>query len=197
MTKEVVYDEKALIIRLKNDDMAAFDQIYHKYNRLLYGFAIKIVKFNHDAEDIVHDVFLKLWQNRKSIKEDTSFKSFLFTIAYHTIVNLIRKKSVTEEYIEALKDIQKEPPAVSGADLEIEFNELNEKLRNVLEKLPSRQKEVYQLSRDEGLTYSEIAEKLDISVNTVENHMTRALKYLRNQLGTSPAISFIFFCLFI
>jgi RNA polymerase sigma-70 factor (ECF subfamily) len=175
--------------------MQAFDEIYHKYNKLLFGFAIRIVKFSHDAEDIVHDVFLKLWQNRTSIDEEMSFRSYLFTIAYNTTINIIRKRSVKEEYVEALKNLQDQ--GTNNVATEMEFNELNEKLQSALNELPQRQKEIYMLSRDEGLTYSQIAEKLSISVNTVENHMVKALKFLRTRIDTTSIMATLFWYLFV
>ena len=183
---KVTYDEPELIIRLKEGDMTAFDEIYKRYNKLLYGFAFRIVKFSQDAEDIVHDVFLKLWQNRTGIDEKMSFRSYLFTIAYHTTISILRKKTVSDEYVEALKKLQNE--GSNDVDIEMEFNELNNKLQSEIEKLPQRQKEIYRLSREKGLTYSQIAGELNISVNTVENHMAKALKYLRSKIDVSSSI---------
>jgi len=196
MTKDkAIYEDQELALRLKQGDMLAFDEIYHKYNKLLFGFAIRIVKFSHDAEDIVHDVFLKLWQNRTSIDEGMSFRSYLFTIAYNTTINIIRKRSVKEEYVEALKNLQDQ--GTNNVATEMEFNELNEKLQSALNELPQRQKEIYMLSRDEGLTYSQIAEKLSISVNTVENHMVKALKFLRTRIDTTSIMATLFWYLFV
>jgi len=196
MIKEFVSDEKELIVRLKNGDMLAFDEIYKRYNKLLYGFAIRIVKFNQDAEDIVHDVFIKIWQNKETLKTDTSFRSFLFTIAYRATINIIRKKAVKEEYVEALKYLQTEI-GVDDVYIQIEYNELNETLKQALTELPARQREIYILNREKGLTYSEIANKLNISVNTVENHMVKALKFLRTKLKASSIISLLFLYLFV
>jgi RNA polymerase sigma-70 factor (ECF subfamily) len=143
---KAIIEDQELALRLKQGDMLAFDEIYNKYNKLLFGFAIRIVKFSHDAEDIVHDVFLKLWQNRSSIDEGMSFRSYLFTIAYNTTISIIRKRSVNEEYVEALKNLQDQ--SSNNIVAEMEFNELNDKLQTALSELPHRQKEIYMLSRD-------------------------------------------------
>ena len=184
------------IKQFKADDMSAFDIIYRKYSKKLYRFAYSIVKVKPDAEGIVHEVFIKVWEKRNKIDEYLSFESYLFTITYNTTISFIREKVKENKYIEHLKSIQN-PSIQSNIIPEIEYKELKDKSEKIIGLLPSRQKQIYKLSREEGLTYKEIAFKLNISVNTVETHMARALKSIRKNLGKVSIVLFILFYLFI
>ena len=184
------------IKQFKADDMSAFDIIYRKYSKKLYRFAYSIIKVKPDAEGIVHEVFIKVWENRNRIDEYLSFESYLFTITYNTTISFIRKRVKENKYIEYLKSIQN-PSIQSKIIPEIEYKELKDKSEKIIGLLPSRQKQIYKLSREEGLTYKEIAAKLTISVNTVETHMERALKSIREKLGDVSIVLLILYYLFI
>ena len=182
--------------QFKADDMSAFDIIYRKYSKKLYRFAYSIIKDKPDAEGIVHEVFIKVWEKRRKIDEYLSFESYLFTITYNTTISFIRKKVKESKYIEHLKSIQN-PTIQSNIIPEIEYKELKDKSEKIIGLLPSRQKQIYKLSREEELTYKEIAAKLSISVNTVETHMERALKSIRKKLGDVSIVLLILYYLFI
>ena len=176
-----IFDSET-IKRFKADDMSAFDIIYRKYSKKLYRFAYSIIKDKPDAEGIVHEVFIKVWEKRNKIDEYLSFESYLFTITYNTTISFIRKKAKENKYIEYMKSLQN-PSIQSNIIPEIEYKELKEKSEKIIGLLPSRQKQIYKLSRGEELTYKEIAAKLNISINTVETHMERALKAIRKNPG--------------
>lgn len=192
MNKAYLSEDKTLVSRLKRGDMLAFDEIYNKYKNRLFNFALKLVKSEKDAEDIIQEVFVKLWQSRDNINQEQSFKSYLFTISYNTTVSLIRKNIKNIEFVESIKNMQV-PEAVNNTLASIEYKELNKKLKETVDKLPTRQKEVYLLSREEELSYAEIAQKLNISVNTVENHMAKALKTIRDTIGKTHLLSVLLF----
>ena len=184
------------IKQFKADDMSAFDIIYRKYSQKLYRFAYSIIKVKPDAEGIVHEVFIKVWKNRNKIDEYLSFESYLFTITYNTTISFIRKKVKENKYTEYLKSIQN--PSIQNTIIpEIEYKELKDKSEKIIGLLPPRQKQIYKLSREEELTYKEIAAKLSISVNTVETHMERALKSIRKKLGDVSIVLLILYYLFI
>jgi len=185
-----------LLARLKNGDMLAFDQIYRLYSHKLFSFIFKILKNEDEADDIVQEVFVKIWESREKLGDYKLLNSYIFTIAYNNSIDLIRKKINKNKYLEQLKNssvIQSTPTTIS----EIEFNELNIQVKKLIAHLPERQKQVYQLHREEGLTYPEIAEQLNISKNTVENHMVKALKYLRQNMDNSLFVNMLFVCLFL
>lgn len=184
-----------LLSLIQKDDKVAFYNIYERYSKRLYGFVIRYVKLEADAEEIVQEVFVKIWEARNRIDAEASFEYYLFTIAYNTTISLLRKKSSEKKYLDHLKTIQ-----ISNApDLidEIQFNELNEKVNALLNELTPRQKEIFQLSREQGLTHEEIAKKLDISVNTVKKHIVNALAFLKSRIDNGLLVNLLFVCLFL
>ena len=185
-------DDEHLIQEIKAGNMLAFDVLYKKYSRRLFKFGFSIIKSQEETENLIQDVFLCLWENRHKVEKDASIKSYVFTIAYNSAISVIRKKARESQFIEYLKTIQKinEEPV----NVKLEYDELKNKLDEIIQTLPPRQKEVYLLHRVEGLKYNEIAERLSISENTIENHMSRALKTIREKIGnySLPAILFYF-----
>jgi len=188
--------DKELAVLIRSGDITAFDKIYKRYSNRLYIFVFGILKSQKDAEDIIQEVFIKVWDKRDKINEYLSFQSYLFTISHNTTINIIRKKLKETEFVSQLKSLQN-PTEESSNETEIEYKELKERLKNTINKLPQRQQQVYSLSRNEELSYKEIADKLDISVNTVENHMVKALKFVRENMSSPSYLSAIFCALFI
>jgi RNA polymerase sigma-70 factor (ECF subfamily) len=123
-------------------------------------------------------------------------EAFIFTIAYNTTISLLRKRTNEKKYLEHLKSLQQFTNAPDLID-EIHFNELNDRVKVLLNELTPRQKEIFQLSREEGLTHDEIAKKLDISVNTVKKHMVNTLAFLKSQIDSSLTINLLFVCMFL
>ncbi|GAJ09662.1 unnamed protein product, partial [marine sediment metagenome] len=175
-------------------DIASFDKLFTKYSEKLYLFAVGYLKKQEDAEGLVQEVFIKVWEKRLELREDLSFKSFLFTIAYNAIVDHFRKWSKEEECLEHFRktlDLYHNEP-----EKKVEYSDLEELALKTIEKLPPKRKLIYQLSRQEELTNKEIAERLKISIKTVEYHMSLALKFLKEQLGKKLLPSLLFFFLF-
>lgn len=185
-----------LLERLKNGDMLAFDVIYKQYSSRLYGFVLQLIKQESDAEEIVQEVFVKIWESRKDINSYCSFDSYLFTIAYNNTISLLRKRVSEKKYLEHLKSIQQVSGSVDIIE-EIHFKDVKNNFEKLVNQLTSRQKEVYNLSREEGLTYKEIAKKLGISQNTVEIHISNALKFIKKNMDKSLFINTLFISLFI
>jgi len=187
---------KELVKLLKNGDMRAFDVIYEKYSRKLYGFVLRYLKQEADAEEIVQEVFFKIWKSRSGIDIYSSFESFLFTIAYNSTISLLRKRANEKNYLEYLQQRQQIDQASNQVD-EIQYNELNEQVETLLNELTPRQKEIFRLSRHQGLSHEEIANKLNISVNTVKNHLVAALSFLKSNLDNGFIINLLFINLFL
>ncbi len=187
------YSDGELMQELKAGNMIAFDFLYKKYSKRLYKFGYTILKSQEDAENLLQDVFLCLWENRFKIEKDSSVKYYLFTVTYNTAISLLRKKAKESQFIEYLQTLQDN--TVMSVDVELEYNELTAKLDEIINDLPVRQKEVYLLHKVEGLKYHEVAERLNISINTVENHMSRALKTIRGKIGNYSLVSVLFFYL--
>jgi len=191
----ILCSDEELMHEIKADNMFAFDFLYKKYCKRVYKFGYSILKSTEESESLIQDVFLKLWENRHKVEKNSSVKSYIFTITYNSAISIIRKKARESEFVEYLKSLQviNEEPV----NIELEYIELKNKLDLVIEALPLRQKEVYLLHRIEGLKYSEIAERLNISVKTIENHMARALTTIREKLGDYSLIAILFWHLFV
>ena len=195
MKDNILLSDEELMQEIKADNMFAFDVLYKKYCKRVYKFGHSILKSPEDSENLMQDVFLSLWENRHKVEKDSSIKSYIFTIVYNSAISVIRKKAKESQFVEYLKSIQE--INIEPVNVELEYNELTKKLDEIVKALPQRQKEVSQMHKVYGLKYSEIAERLHISVNTIENHMSRALKTIREKLGNYSLISILFFCLFV
>jgi len=157
-------------------DEQKFEKLFRTYFAVLMAFSLKILGDEDDAREVVHQVFIKLWERRNEIDLSTSLKSYLFTAVNNRSLNLIRdrKKFSGEEVPEAAGEWD--------VSAELESMELEKKIRGAIGKLPERCRVIFELNRFDGLSYAEIAGQLDISVKTVENQITKALKILREQL---------------
>lgn len=169
-----------LISLLKKDDEAAFAEIYARYAENLTGFVSSKLFSLDDARDIIHDLFVKLWHERKQLEITSNLKGYLFTLSRYHVIDKIRKNITREKYIETAQALRivYEPTI----DQLIAAKELQQNIDKSLNKLSPRVKEIYKLSREENLSISEIAEQLNVSEQTVKNQLTSALKHLRQSL---------------
>ncbi|HQM70532.1 MAG TPA: RNA polymerase sigma-70 factor [Bacteroidales bacterium] len=170
-----------LALRIRNGDECSFELLFRKYYVRLCGFANKFLKDPEEAREIVQDVFLKLWEKRKDIKPDDSLVSYLFMITRNKSINKLRRKSVESKYTGILQLVYAENREISPHE-SLLANDLDNEFTVAVEKLPVKCREIFDLSRIEGLRYSEIATLRKISVKTVEAQMSKALKILRIEL---------------
>ncbi len=182
-----------LVALLKQGDERAFAEIYKRYAEKLAGFAGSKLYSLDDARDILHDIFVKLWEGRKQLHITSNLQSYLFAVIRHRIIDKIRKNITREEYASAVQSM-----AITydtDAEKQVELKELKQTIRNSLDQLSPRIKEIYKLSREEGLSNREIAEKLDLSEQTVKNQLSAALKHLRQILGSAGLVVLLLCCL--
>lgn len=144
--------DESLVKRFASGDMKAFDSIYSTFNQKLQKFIFTLIKTEPDTEDIVQEVFVKVWENREKLKNYSSFDSYLFSIAYNTTISLLRTRMKENKYVEFIKSMQievDEPDFVEG------FNndEMNEKLNLLIEKMPPRQREVFKMKYFQNRSY--------------------------------------------
>lgn len=186
-------ENQADIIRqLKVGDKAAFELIYQEYYEMLLYVSLQYVSNRDDAKEAVQDAFVKLWSNRETVKEDVSIRNFLYTIAKNNCLNILKKQEVIMRSREDLKwmEMHYHYEAMNRLGFDsMEFKELQQKIEEAIERLPDHCKEVFKLSRFSQLKNREIAEKLNISEKTVESHMTKAIKLLKEDLR--PYLSLI------
>jgi len=161
-------------------DDTAFEKVFREYFPGLTLFALKYTGDMDSAKEIVHTVFVNLWEKRERIDADTPLRSYLFTSVYNRCLNYLRDQRKFRK--DALFDITVEMAAADDSSAQIEASELSIRIGEALEKLPERCRQVFEMNRFEGLKYRDISEKLGISVKTVEAQMTKALKILREHL---------------
>lgn len=168
-----------LVVRVRTGDKAAFAQLYNFYFHKLFGYALRIVKCSELAGDIVHDVFLKVWDNRESLQENLNFKSYVYALTKNHSINTV-KQSVNHTRIACQILINIYDKNVKSS--EEEFSE-SEYLDTVLSQLPEQQSRVIKLCKMNGLSYAEAAKELNISPGTVSVHLVKAMKHLRAVLN--------------
>lgn len=171
------------IKKLREGSYEAFDTLYNVYADSLYGFALLHTKSTVQAEDIVQDTFLKLWNMRESLSVEGSFKSMLFTIAKNHVIDIFRQqvnRANFEDYIAFCEDEN----LLDNTSVEkVYYNDFLEKLAIAKQKLTPAQRNIFELSREEGMSNTEIAAASNLSEQTVKNHLSAALKVLRAELG--------------
>jgi RNA polymerase sigma-70 factor (ECF subfamily) len=182
-----------LIILLKKDDQQAFTEIYNRYAKSLAGFAASKLYNLDDAKDILHDLFVKLWENRAQLNINSNLQSYLFSMIRHRIIDKIRKNVTRQEYASMQQSLS--AFYQHSIDKQVEARELNLAIQKSLDQLPPRVKEIYKLSREDGLSNHEIAEKLNLSEQTIKNQVSVAIKHLRKSLTSITTFAFMFWWL--
>jgi RNA polymerase sigma-70 factor (ECF subfamily) len=175
--------EQALIRELKQGSQTAFNGIYKIYAKRLFAYCLQYTKRVEDAEEIVQDVFMQLWNSRERIRQEETLRSLLFIIAKHHLINAYKSmvnSPVYENYVNYQNEL-----ATDDVHHHLEYEEFVEQLRKAIRRLPVTQQKVIVLARLEGLPHKEIAEKLSLSVQTVKNQLSIGLKALREELNKS------------
>ena len=181
-----------LFYRIKNDNRLAFDTLFRKYYPLLCNFARSFTFSKDDAEEIVQEVFIHFWNKRSEITITRSVKSLLYTMVKNNGLNFIKKNKTRVKYE---SDFFLESTSSTGEDAQIDYQRFDKIIKSGIDRLPPKCKMVFILSRNDGLTYEEIGEYLQISRNTVENQMSIALRKLREHV--KPYIPQIIFSVFL
>ncbi|MFT6881763.1 MAG: RNA polymerase sigma-70 factor (ECF subfamily) [Marinoscillum sp.] len=168
-----------LVERLRNKDKRAFELVFNEFYGLLKSYAMRFMDDSDDAEEVIQDVFVKFWDKCDSLAPDSSIKSYLYRSVHNTCLNFIKHQKVKDNYKDYVMHFMEE-----ASDMEVQQEDDNVKLRiyEAIDNLTPRCSEIFKLSRFEGLKYQEIADHLGISIKTVEVHMGKALKTLRDKL---------------
>ncbi|PWJ60007.1 RNA polymerase sigma-70 factor (ECF subfamily) [Dyadobacter jejuensis] len=169
---------------VKKGDYYAFRELFTNHYRYLCNYAMRVVETREIAEEVVADVFVKLWKNREQIEVHTSFQAYIYRAVRNQALDYLKLKMHRQYEKESLDSIQW---SMSHADHfspmdELAFNETYNHIERCIQALPCQCQVIFRLSREEGLRYKDIAEKLNISVKTVETQMSRALKVLRERV---------------
>jgi RNA polymerase sigma-70 factor (ECF subfamily) len=171
--------EKAKLVSLLADNnQSAFQSIYDKYRHRVYHVALRYLKSAELAQEVVQDVFLKLWTERKRLNPDAPVEAWLYTVAKNNTLNRLKKIAVEDKAIQSLKHTAKQRNDYSTQD-GLKESDCQRLLNEALQSLSTNQLKVYRLAREESLSHLQIAEHLNISPLTVKTHMSRALGHLK------------------
>lgn len=173
--------DNVLVTGIRQNDKNSFKLLYNRYSRKIYFFSLKYLGSDDEAEELVQSVFINVWENRRFLDPGNSVKSYIYKSAVNYIYNFLKKKTIHARFIESQMR-EKENQSDDSSYEEVIFHDLEKSINAAVGTLPSQQQRIFLLSRYDGLSYKEIAERLDISVRTVENQMYRALKAVKTTL---------------
>lgn len=176
-----------LIKLLIHSDEEAFSELYVRYKDKLSSFCLHLLKSKEETNDIVQEIFIRLWESRAFIDPELSFSSFLYTMARNRILNYFRDADIDEkakEILAARKVAQEE-----AIDSHLIYTEYQKILQDAIDRLPPQRRKIFNMSRIESMSHKEIATELGISVNTVQEHISEALKFIKGYLGRHANIS--------
>ncbi len=168
-----------LVSAIKKDNTKAYELLFNRYKRKIYYFASGYLEITVEAEEVVQNTFISIWQHRKKLDNTLSIKSYIYKTASNLIYNLLKKQVVRNRYIE---HAAAKTPLTDKSHDEIFYQDLKKTMEAIIKTMPAQQKKIFNLSRSEGLSHEEIAKQLNISVRTVENQVYRALKLLKKGL---------------
>ena len=165
------------------------------FSNKLYNFAFSYLKSEDDTLDLIQNVFINVWDKRKSLKKDTNLEAYLFTITKNAVISLFRKKTQEKTYLEHLRHtvVLSEDNTEDQYDYELLYT----KIQNLIEELPEQRKRIFKMSKEKELSNKEIAEALNISVKTVEDHKSKAKRFIKKRLEQSGFIAILFYELFV
>jgi len=184
-SKEAI-DERYLLGQLADGDLAAFRLLYDNYHNKVFFYILRFTGSRQLAEDILQEVFIKVWVGRDKMKEIRSLDAWLFTVAKHKIINGFKRLSLERAVLTQITSNIEEP--VDATTQAVDYNEIKRALHTAIEQLPPQQKIVYRLRREQGLKNDEIASKLNISPLTVKKHIAQASQSVRLLLARQTSI---------
>lgn len=184
-----------LIKRLQKGDVEAFDLIYEKYAGKLYSFGLKYLRSKEESEELVQSVFIKIWENHRKLNKELSFKSYLFTIAYNDICKLFRKRNYMQKFIS--EAIYENSLSSTETEEKIDYQSTLNRVLQIIEKLPQRQKDVFKKSKLEGKSSREIARELGLSPGTIDNYVSASVRFIKKYIENENLTFMLLFSLFL
>lgn len=174
-------EERLLLRQLREGDMNSYETLFHRYYPSFFAFAKGMLKDAGAAEDIIQNVFMKIWIHREALDETMSIKNYIYVLSKREIFNYLRAKYNT--HVVLTEDMVTLESSSPDNELPTDYGELREAVQNVINSMPPKRKSIFCLSRFKSLSNQEIADKLGISIRTVEKHIELALRTFKEQLG--------------
>lgn len=185
--------DQELIPLLREGSKDAFRILYDRYGMKIHRFALSYLKSDYDAEELVQDVFLKLWIKRDFLNVSGNIRAYLYKVAVNSIYDFIRKKNLELAFQEFANG---QPDDDDSTWDEVVYNDLAAQLNQLMTEMPEQRRKIFKLSKEKGLSNDEIAESLGLSKRTVENQIYRATAFLKDKLKRNSVLSLLFFYLF-
>jgi len=182
-----LYEDEYCLLKIKEGDEHFFNLIFEKYRNQLFAYLYKVTKSKELAEEIVLDVFLKLWHGREAITEIQNFEAFLYRVAHNKAIDFFRAAKRSSALQQTLWEAMAEAPADDNADNRLLFKHTDALIKEAINQLSPQRKKVFELRHYEDLSYAEIASTLNLSSNTVRNHLAASLQFIREYLQKNNA----------
>jgi len=186
MSVVLPFDEKELLSRLRLGDERAFDQLYRIYSPRIIKKLLKLVKHEEIAEELLQDVFLKIWEKRETLDPEKSFRSFLYRIALNLVTDFFRRAAYDKRLLDYL--ILTTTELYNPIDTKYEIADGNTILQQAINILPPQRRKIYTLCKIEGKTYEEVSLLLGISTSTISDHIVKATKSLKLHFTSNELI---------
>ena len=183
-----LYDDGHCLAKIKEGDEHFFNLIFGKYRNQLFAYLYKVTKSKELGEEIVLDVFLKLWHGREAITEIQNFEAFLYKVAHNKAIDFFRSAKRSQALQQALWETMAEAPADDNADSRLLLKNTDALIKEAISQLSPQRKKVFELRHYEDLSYAEIATTLNLSSNTVRNHLAASLQFIRDYLEKNNAL---------
>jgi RNA polymerase sigma-70 factor (ECF subfamily) len=190
MSAAAKYEQAAILKLLAQDSEYAFQLVFDSHRNQIYNVALMYLKSPLLAEEVVQDVFLKLWFQRKDLSTIQSLEAWLYTVGKNCILNYLKK--ISHEWTARQQWQEQQLPAENTADFKLRTAETTELFQKAIHQLSDQQRTIYRLAREEGMSYEAIGRKLSISPLTVKTHMARALASIRAYLGAHGELFVLF-----
>jgi len=191
MALYTAYSDQELTSLLIQGDKQAYTQIYNRYIKLLYSFAIKRLDDETEVEDILHELFLSLWNRRQELSQDIQLAPYLYNAVRYQLVNVFAKRKLASRYLDSFNEFMLREFSSEQTDHLIRHKELSALIEKEVSALPKKMQEVFLLSRRTGFSRKQIAAELGLSEETVKSHMHHALKLLKQKLGAMSVLLFL------
>jgi len=173
-------DQSKLLYELSQGNELAFTKLYNEYKNVVFSTALKITKSRILAEEVVQDVFLKIWQNHENLAEITNIENYLFIISRNHIFDMIKKIARDTSIV---VDTNYKSTSTNDTEDAIKDDQYNIILNQIVGQLPPQQQKIYKMAKWDGLSHQKIGEDLGISTETVKKHMAQALKFVRTKIS--------------
>lgn len=182
MQHSVPYNEPELLLQVAAGSEDAFRQLFRQYQSRLYTYALKLTRSHELAEDILQEIFLSLWHRRATLPGISHFQAYIYRMAHNEAYHGVRRLA-REQLVMHMLSADSNEVAIDQSDRPLLSREIRQHIERLCDQLSPKQREVFRMSKEQGMKLQEIADRMNISINTVKTHLKEAIQFLRSELG--------------